>query len=316
MNKIEVIPYDPNWPEMFEVEKNIVLQALSKNCEAIYHVGSTSVPGLLAKPKIDIIAVAKDRKRAIFDLEKVGYLYKGEWNIPLKCGFTKRGLRKVNLHVFFDKNHPEIDLNLKFRDYLRNNPDVRAEYAAIKMEILRDESSQQKIGKISMPIYTIRKRKFIDGIIQKIGFNRLRVLKSTTDDEWNAAKNFRQKYFFDNQEIQDPYTLTFNHKDHEHFILYRGVEIIGYAHIQLLSKSRAALRIIVLNEENRNLGYGSQFLSIIEEWLKVHEYESLHIESSEEALNFYKKHRYAKMQFNDPDGYLMDPEGIEIGKIL
>lgn len=316
MNKIEVIPYDPNWPEMFEVEKNIVLQALSKNCEAIYHVGSTSVPGLLAKPKIDIIAVAKDRKRAIFDLEKVGYLYKGEWNIPLKCGFTKRGLRKVNLHVFFDKNHPEIDLNLKFRDYLRNNPDVRAEYAAIKMEILRDESSQQKIGKISMPIYTIRKRKFIDGIIQKIGFNRLRVLKSTTDDEWNAAKNFRQKYFFDNQEIQDPYTWTFNHKDYEHFILYRGVEIIGYAHIQLLSKSRAALRIIVLNEENRNLGYGSQFLSIIEEWLKVHEYESLHIESSEEALNFYKKHRYAKMQFNDPDGYLMDPEGIAIGKIL
>ncbi len=288
MNKIEVVPYDPSWSEMFEAEKNVALKALGGNCEAIYHIGSTSVPGLIAKPKIDIIAVVKDRKRAIYDLEKAGYLHKGEWNIPLKCGFTKRGIREVNLHVFFDKNHPEIELNLKFRDFLRSNSDVRDEYAAIKAQILQDEASQQKAGKVSIPIYTIRKRKFIDGIIQKIGFNCLRILKSTTDEEWASVKNFRQKYFFDDQKIQDPYTWTFNHKDHEHFILYRGVEIIGYAHIQLWPESRTALRIIVLIEKNRNFGYGSQFLSIIEKWMKVHEYKSLHVESSKEVLNFTK----------------------------
>jgi GrpB-like predicted nucleotidyltransferase (UPF0157 family) len=95
------------------------------------HVGSTSVSGLAAKPKIDIVAVAKDRKRAIIDSEKVGYAHRGEWNIPLKCGFTKRGATSVNLHLFFDEDHPGVELNLKFRDYLRAHSDVCAQYAAI-----------------------------------------------------------------------------------------------------------------------------------------------------------------------------------------
>jgi GNAT superfamily N-acetyltransferase len=207
-------------------------------------------------------------------------------------------------------------LNLLFRDYLRSNSDARNEYAATKVRILQDETSQQKIGKISLPIYTLRKGKFINGILQKIGFNRLRVLKSTTDDEWIAVKNFRQKCFFDNQKIQDPYTWTFEHKDHEHFVMYHGVEIIGYAHIQLWPESRAALRILVLSEQNRNLGFGSWFLSIIEEWLKVHDYKSIHVLSNEKALNFYKKHRYVDVPFNDPHEYKNDPQDIAVEKIL
>ncbi|MDR1234107.1 MAG: GrpB family protein [Holosporales bacterium] len=205
MTKIEVVPYDSRWPEMFEAERKMLEPVLTE----IYHIGSTSVPGLPSKPKIDIIAVAKDLNEAMVELENIGYSYKGEWNIPLQAGFIKRANIDVNLHVFFDSNHPEIELNLRFRDYLSIHPEVCDQYAAIKKEILQDESSQEKIN--GFPLYTIRKRDFIDGIIKTIGYNRLRVLKSITDKERDFIKNYQDEY--------------------EYFILYKGADIIGYASV-------------------------------------------------------------------------------------
>jgi GrpB-like predicted nucleotidyltransferase (UPF0157 family)/GNAT superfamily N-acetyltransferase len=309
--RIKVVPYDENWPAMFDAEKAIIVAALGDNCMEIHHVGSTSVPQLAAKPIIDIIAVAKDRKSAIASLETVKYAHKGEWNIPLKCGFTKRGQTDVNLHVFFDKNHPEVKLNLHFRDYLKANPDVREAYAAEKRKILQDEVAQQKVGKVQLPVYTLRKSGFIKGIIKAFGFDSLRILKCVTEDEWNAAKALRQQAFFDKRGTQDPYHWTFDHPEHEHFVLYRGVEVVGYAHIQLRA-TEAILRVIVVTEENRNKGLGSQFLTIIEEWLTVHDYKILHVESSIRAINFYKKHGYVKMLAKD-DPY---SEDIPLGKVL
>jgi GrpB-like predicted nucleotidyltransferase (UPF0157 family) len=259
---IEVISYDPNWPTMFETEKEIISAALGDNCVAIHHIGSTSVPGLAAKPKIDIVAVAKDRKKAIIDLEKVGYAHRGEWNIPLKCGFTKRGSVNANLHMFFDENHPEVELNLKFRDYLRDHPDVCDEYAALKIKILEDEDAHQKYEKSPLPIYTIRKRAFIDNIIKNTGFNRLRVLKCATENEWNAAKNFREKHT-DHAIDTGP--------NHEHFVLYHGVEIIGYADIFIVSESEAKLSVFE-NFDSEAIPY---FLDIIKEWMGIHEYKNI-----------------------------------------
>lgn len=271
-SKIEVAPYNIHWPRMFEVEKIAILKSLNENCQGIYHIGSTSVPGLSAKPIIDIIVIAKDRKKSITNLEKSGYSYKGEWNIPFKCGFTKKKPYNVNLHVFFDPNHPEIELNLKFRDYLRVNSDACNKYAAIKMQILQDETSHQEVGKFAFPIYTLRKGKFIHNVLKKIGFNRLRILKCLTEDEWIVVKKLRNKYFLDHQKIEDLYYGSFNHKDHEHLVLYRGVEIVGYAHIQFFQKSKAIIRIITLKEKNHNLDM--YFLNTIEKWLKLHNYKN------------------------------------------
>jgi GrpB-like predicted nucleotidyltransferase (UPF0157 family) len=264
---IEVVPYDLNWPTIFETEKEIISAALGDNLVAIHHIGSTAVPGLAAKPKIDIVAIAKNREKAIIDLEKAGYVHKGEWNIPLKCGFTKRDATNVNLHVFFDENHPEVELNLKFRDYLRDHPDVRDEYAAIKVKILEDEDAHQKSERSPLPIYTIRKRKFIDNIIKSTGFNRLRVLKCTTEDEWNAARNFRKKYF-DRLAITDSIPENFDDSNHEHFVLYRGVEIIGYADIFIVSESEAKVDVFECSDPKAS----SFFLDVIKEWMKVHNY--------------------------------------------
>ena len=114
IDRVAIKPYDPNWPHIFEKEALIIRQALADNCIAIHHVGSTSVPGLAAKPKIDIIAVVRILFFDKSQLEAIGYKYRGGFNIPLRRSFTIRTVdRNINLHVF-EENDPEIELNILF----------------------------------------------------------------------------------------------------------------------------------------------------------------------------------------------------------
>lgn len=312
--QVEVVPYNPNWPHMFALESNIIEIALGNNCVIIHHVGSTAVPNLLAKPKIDVIGVVKDPDQSILQLEKAGFSYRGEWNIPFKYGFTKRGEVDVNLHVF-EEGHPEIEFNLLFRDYLREHPSVRDAYAALKEKLLKDESSFQKNDSMFAG-YTLGKEAFISQIVHQTGFNKLRFTHCTHIREWEKAKDLRQKYFFDQVPIDDPYTWTFNHNSHVHFVLYQGIKIIGYAHIQLWPESKAALRIIVIDEPFRAKGWGGYFLRLCEKWLKKEGIKILHTESSPFSRGFYEKYQYQEMPFNDPEGYERGPEDIAMGKRL
>ncbi|MDF2578277.1 MAG: hypothetical protein K0S74_1761 [Chlamydiales bacterium] len=280
----------------------------------IYHVGSTAVPGLLAKPKIDIISVVYDPLITISKLEAIGLTYRGEFNIPLHYGFTRRGPVNVNLHLY-EEGHPEIELNLLFRDYLRNNPVVRDEYAKLKKQILEDPTSQEKNNPF-FSSYTLKKGSFIRSILKQIGFERIRILKCSDEEEWATAKQLRQKYFFSPLGIYDPYVWTFNHPEHVHLILYRGAEMIGYAHIQLWSDHRAAIRIIVIDEDKRNNHFASQFLSIFERWLKNLGVKSIHAESKPTSINFYLKNGYVLMPFNDPNRYESESQDIAVGKML
>jgi GrpB-like predicted nucleotidyltransferase (UPF0157 family) len=75
---IEVVAYDSHWPKLFEIEAAIIKKALGNNCIAVHHIGSTSVPGLAAKPKLDIITVVNDPIAAMAALEKNGFQYRGE----------------------------------------------------------------------------------------------------------------------------------------------------------------------------------------------------------------------------------------------
>ena len=61
--------------------------------------------------------------------------------------------------------------------------------------------------------------------------DQIRLVKCAQDAEWDFAKKLRNKYFFDPLAIEDPYTWTFDHKEHAHFILYQDDTMIGYAHI-------------------------------------------------------------------------------------
>ncbi|CCB89430.1 GNAT family N-acetyltransferase [Simkania negevensis] len=315
VRKIEVVPYDPSWPEQFEVEAGLIRDALGDHCIAVHHVGSTAVPGLCAKPKIDIILVSKSPEATIQKLEKIGFKYRGEYNIPMHYGFSKRGERDVNLHVYQER-HPEITLNLTFRDYLRSHPEVRDEYGALKLELLKQKSSFEKSEGSMFTGYNLGKDAFISSILKRAGFDSLRFVICTHHNEWKAAKSLRKRYFFDKISIADPYEWTFNHPDHLHFILYKGVEIIGYCHIQLWPQSRAAIRIIVMEEAYRNQGFAKQFLEWIETYLKAKNYKSIHTESSPDAVGFYQCLGYIDMPFNDPDGHEGGVDDIPMGKSL
>lgn len=311
---IEVVPYNPAWPLEFEKEAAIIKQALGDNCLEIHHIGSTSVSGLSAKPIIDIILECKDNKNSVKPLEEIGYQYRGEFNIPFRNYFCKQDQIRVNLHCY-EQGNPEIELNLKFRDYLRNHPDARAEYEQLKYNLLKQESSFKKNNSIFTG-YNLGKDQFIRKILQKLDLTALRIVKAVHYEELEAAKTLRQKYIFDKAGIKDPYLWTFESEDHIHFALYKGAEIIGYTHIQLWPKERAALRIIAIDENYRNNGYGGEFLKLCEKWLRLQGYKSIHIESSPKAYSFYKKYDYVEMEFDDLKIHESDPNDIPVGKIL
>lgn len=85
---------------------------------------------------------------------------------------------------------------------------------------------------------------------------------------------------------------------------------------RIFSKNRAAIRIIVIDEKERGKHYGETFMALIEKWLKLQGYKSLHTESSPAAVGFYRRLHYKEMPFNDPDGYEGGPEDIAMGKLL
>jgi len=310
---IEIAPYNLNWPKQFELEAAKIKEALSDNCIEIHHIGSTSVPGLAAKPIIDILPVVKDI-RIVEEVESamqaLGYEGGKElFLIPKRRMFSKSAdIRTHNVHIF-EKDSPEIDCHLKFRNWLRENQEDKALYAQLKQDLAKKFPD-------NMLQYYSAKEEFILKIGLKSGWHGLRIVEAYSNKELKTAKAFRQKYIFDSNNIQDPYLWTFDNKYHIHFLLYKGTEIIGYAHIQLWPQNRVALRIIAIDDNNRGYGYGGEFLKFCEIWLKSASYKSIHIESTQKAYSFYKKYDYVEMPFNDPDHYESAPNDIAVGKIL
>lgn len=265
---IEVLPYNPQWPLEFEAEKTRLEAALQGQTVTIHHVGSTSVPGMVAKPIIDILLIAEDRDATIASLTEAGYAFKGEWNIPLKCGFTKRG---GNLHAFFTEDHPEVALNLMFRDFLRSHPEQREAYGRLKQEILKDPHAQERVGKIGLPNYTKRKRAFIDSLLQEAGFDKPRLLRALTEEEFAEAKRFRAQFFEKTGQTDPLQGQPLEGQHDEHLILYKGVAIAGYAHVHFEPRSRqATLCVFELTPEGEP--WRSFYRKTIQTWVQVHLY--------------------------------------------
>lgn len=313
--QIEVVPCNPDWVEQYEQEAAKIKVALGANCIEVHHVGSTSVAGLSAKPKVDIIAEVRELSLLKKPLEALGYNYRGGFNIPLRKTFTLRmEFVQVNLHVF-EENDPEIEMNLLFRNYLRENEDARVEYEAIKYKLLEEESSHI-VNNSMYTGYTLGKNDFIQKIIEKTGFDDYRFYFCVQNQEIERAKYLRQKYFFSIRNIEDPYIWTFNHDEHKHFVLYKGIKIISYAHVQLFGNTKALIRIIVTDEAYRNLGAGSKLLSLIEKYLRIEGYKSIHAESRQSSLKFYLNNGYSEMECDEPDIGETSSDDVMVGKLL
>lgn len=135
MRIIEVIKYDEQWPQLFELEKKLLISSLPIKNMAVHHIGSTAVPGLAAKPVIDILLEVDeleilDRHNEIF--ESIGYECKGEYGIADRRYFQKGGNKRSHqIHAFCAGSYNAIR-HLAFKEYLMAHPLVMEEYAFIK----------------------------------------------------------------------------------------------------------------------------------------------------------------------------------------
>jgi GrpB-like predicted nucleotidyltransferase (UPF0157 family) len=139
--KIPIVDYDPRWPELFRFEAERICTALGARALRLEHTGSTSVPGLPAKPIIDItLVVADSANEAAYvpALEGAGYVLRfrePEWH---EHRMFKGPGTDINLHVF-SMGCPEIDRTLLFRNWLRAHPADRDLYGRSKLELARRE---------------------------------------------------------------------------------------------------------------------------------------------------------------------------------
>lgn len=138
MRKVEVTPYNRDWPLMYKKEVNKLFGILGSEIIKIYHIGSTSVNGLMAKPIIDIMPVVRDIERIdhfVTAMIGIGYEPKGENGVTGRRYFQKGGDKRTHHVHFYEIGDYEIERHLAFRNYLRSHPDAIKKYGSLKKEL-------------------------------------------------------------------------------------------------------------------------------------------------------------------------------------
>lgn len=170
---IEIVPYDPGWSVKFEDMRARLAAGLGPEAVRIEHVGSTAIPGLAAKPVIDIqisVPDVNDQEAFKAPIENQGFALR--WIEPGHCYFRPPpGLpRDYQVHVCSVGSEWER-VHLLFRDYLRSEPDIAAEYEALKRE-LAARHAHERIA------YNDAKAPFIDATVKRA-------------EEWAARTGWR-----------------------------------------------------------------------------------------------------------------------------
>lgn len=164
MRNIVIVDYDTEWPEQFASEARLVTNGLDLDLIELHHIGSTSVPGLAAKPVIDMLAVVTSLSNldAFNDaMIAIGYQPKGELGIAGRRFFSKGrdDCRTHHIHAF-EAGHVELKRHLDFRDYLRVHPAQANRYAELKRKLAEDHRND-------IEAYVEGKSPRIDEILEK-----------------------------------------------------------------------------------------------------------------------------------------------------
>ena len=139
--EVELVPHNPDWSHQADEEALRILSGLTFPVIGIYHIGSTSVAGIKAKPILDFVIEVENLEdviQAVPEFEAIGYVNKGEYGIPGRQFFTRdtNGDRTHHLHVF-QIGHPDIERHTVFRDFLRANPGAAREYEKLKEKLAK-----------------------------------------------------------------------------------------------------------------------------------------------------------------------------------
>ncbi|MCE4055504.1 GrpB family protein [Pseudomonas sp. Au-Pse12] len=157
----KICAYDNHWPAAFSAEQGRIAQGFGAELVDIQHVGSTAVPGLAAKPEIDLLVVVVEHRdeaaRNAF-MATLGYV-RGS-NLSPGHHFYRRdveGVRTHKVHVCLS-GHEQVGRMLRFRDLLRQDSNIRQQYQALKLQL--EASNRQGIGE-----YLAQKAPFIDALM-------------------------------------------------------------------------------------------------------------------------------------------------------
>ncbi len=143
--KVVVVPHNPKWRALFEQEAECIVKALGENLIAVHHIGSTAIPGIYAKPIIDLLGEVKDiasvdEQNA--QMVSLGYEAMGEFGIAGRRYFRKESLQKRTHHVhMFAVGSAQVERHLAFRDYLIGHPDAARDYSELKRSLAREYST-------------------------------------------------------------------------------------------------------------------------------------------------------------------------------
>ncbi|OGI73887.1 hypothetical protein A2737_01615 [Candidatus Nomurabacteria bacterium RIFCSPHIGHO2_01_FULL_41_71] len=166
-----IAPYNPEWIDMYEAEAAKLKEVFGDDLLGIEHIGSTSVPSLPAKPIIDIMVLIDSHENAtkfIPELEKIGYPFDPASHTDKSTErhlFRKGNPTQYHLSIAYESRGGFWKRQLAFRDYLRNHPEDRDKYAALKLELIKKDPT----GKDT---YIGGKTDLINEILDKSGFVR------------------------------------------------------------------------------------------------------------------------------------------------
>lgn len=141
-NKAYVLSdYDPAWSEKFQAIKPKLAEIFGSNALTIEHIGSTSIPDMVAKPQIDILVLVRnlEKVKSLYGaMELIGFKARGDYVGQQEESFVldRDGQRLYNVHAMEDGN-PEAAMYITLREYLRNNSEARERYIAKKLELYR-----------------------------------------------------------------------------------------------------------------------------------------------------------------------------------
>lgn len=174
---IILAPYNPEWPRLFEEERARLQESIGEWALAIEHVGSTAIPGIAAKPIIDIgVALRRfeDALHCITPLVESGWQCMGEFGIPGRIFFRKltdeplagqtqggRVGRSHHIHMY-EVTHEQFAGHVTFRDYLRAHPEAVREYEALKQDLARKHAGD-------VEAYAVAKSDFVRSIWSRAG---------------------------------------------------------------------------------------------------------------------------------------------------
>lgn len=174
---VKLVPHDENWHERYLEEAKLLQGTLGVNSLAIQHVGSTAIPGILAKPIIDIAIVVDSIDIAnewATPLAEIGYWDKGpQLDMPDRRFFAKGpdDKRTVYLHLV---NKQEFERLITFRDALIKNKDLAAQYSALKEQLATSHADDRAV-------YSRSKNDFIQNVLNRY---TIRSLGYTHRDRW------------------------------------------------------------------------------------------------------------------------------------